>query len=103
MRNLRKEVGSPAVQPTPVQDSKPLRYQGMIDSIDSHINNKMSENDKSEMNSTNAPTDSKMGENDRFVNNRSEAAVPEDMVDKGGVDEVIIDREDMVNENEVVA
>ena len=37
-RNPRKEVGSLIVQPAPVQDSKPLRGQGITDFIDSHIN-----------------------------------------------------------------
>ncbi|TYK08676.1 hypothetical protein E5676_scaffold118G00230 [Cucumis melo var. makuwa] len=47
-RNLRKEVGSPANQPAPVQDSKPLEDQGMTNSIDSHIDSKMSESDSND-------------------------------------------------------
>ena len=65
----------------------------MTDSIDSHINNKMSENDRPETNSTNAHTNSKVGENDGSTNNGSETAVPEDMVEKVSVDEVITNRE----------
>ena len=47
-RNLRKEVESPAVQTAPVQDSEPIRDQGVTDSINSHSNNKMSEYDRYE-------------------------------------------------------
>ena len=65
----------------------------MTDSIDSHINNKMSENDRPETNSTNAHTNSMVGENDGSTNNGSETAVPEDMVEKVSVDEVITNRE----------
>ncbi|KAA0063757.1 reverse transcriptase [Cucumis melo var. makuwa] len=88
---------------TLVQDSEPLRDQDMTDSIDSHINNRMSENDKSEMNSTKAHSDDKVGENDGSANNGSETAIPEDMVKKGSVDEVITDRYVKIDENEVVA
>ncbi|KAA0064803.1 reverse transcriptase [Cucumis melo var. makuwa] len=46
-RNLRKEVGSPAKPPAPVQDTKPPRDQGMENPTESCTNNTMSENDKS--------------------------------------------------------
>ncbi|KAA0060513.1 reverse transcriptase [Cucumis melo var. makuwa] len=49
MRNLKKEVRSPANQLALVQDSEPLRDQGMLDSINSHIDSKMSESDRSEI------------------------------------------------------
>ena len=75
----------------------------MTNSIDSHINNKMSENDKPETNSTNAHTDSKVGENDGSANNGFETTILEDMVEKGSTDEVITNREVRVDENEVVA
>jgi len=79
-RNLRKEVGSPANQPAPVQDSEPLRDQGMTDSIDSHIDSKMSESD------------------------RSETAIPENIGEQGNVDtEVILDGKGSNDENEVSA
>ena len=48
----------------PVQDSEPIRDQGMTDSINSHSNNRMSENDRSETNSIDSHTDNKVGEND---------------------------------------
>ncbi|KAA0055487.1 putative mitochondrial protein [Cucumis melo var. makuwa] len=102
-RNLIKEVGSLTVQSTSIHDSEPLRDQGMIDSIYSYINNRMSENNRSEMNFANTHIDSKVGEKDGSKNNGFEAAVPEDMVEKGSVDEVITDREDGVDENEVIA
>ena len=73
----------------------------MIDSFVSHINNKMSENNKSETNPNKAHTDSKVGQNGGSKNNRSETVVPEDMVEKGSVDEVSTDREDRIDENEV--
>ena len=38
----------------------------MIDSINSHSNNRMGENDRFEMNSTDSHTDSKTCENDRY-------------------------------------
>ena len=44
-RKLRKEVGSPANQLDLIQDFELSRDQGMIDSIDSHIDSKISEND----------------------------------------------------------
>ena len=44
-RNLEKKVRTLAVHQTLNQDFEPLQDQGMIDSIDSHINNRMSEND----------------------------------------------------------
>ena len=69
-RNLRKEVESPVVQTALVQDFEPIRDQGMIDSINSYSNNRMSEND--------------MGE-------------------QVSIDEAIVDREDRIIENEVVA
>ncbi|KAA0025959.1 reverse transcriptase [Cucumis melo var. makuwa] len=47
------------------QDSEPIRDQGMTDSINSHSNNRMSENDRSETYSTDSHTNSKVGENDR--------------------------------------
>ncbi|KAA0065411.1 Retrovirus-related Pol polyprotein from transposon TNT 1-94 [Cucumis melo var. makuwa] len=47
-RNLRKDAGSPTTQPTLVQDSNLLRDQGMTDTIDSHIDSKQSESDRSE-------------------------------------------------------
>ena len=62
----------------------------------------MSENDKSETNSTNAHTDNKVGETDRFANNGSKTIVPEYMVEKGSVNEVIIDREVRVDKNKVI-
>ncbi|KAA0046469.1 uncharacterized protein E5676_scaffold1251G00440 [Cucumis melo var. makuwa] len=71
---------SPQSTPAPVQDSEPLQDQGITDFIDMHINNRMSENDKFKTNSTNTLNDSKVGENDK-----SETAVPEDMVEKGSV------------------
>lgn len=74
----------------------------MIDSIDSHINNKISDNDRSKTNSTKAYTDSKVGENDGFANNRSKTVVPENMVENDSVNEVITYREVRVDENEVV-
>ncbi|KAA0054133.1 Cysteine-rich RLK (RECEPTOR-like protein kinase) 8 [Cucumis melo var. makuwa] len=47
-RNLRKEVGSPTSQPpVPVQDSKPLRDQGMENPTEPCTNNTMNENDRS--------------------------------------------------------
>ncbi|KAA0025531.1 putative inactive ATP-dependent zinc metalloprotease FTSHI 4 [Cucumis melo var. makuwa] len=85
---------------TLVQDSEPLRDQCMTDSIDLHINNRMSENDRFEMNSTNAHTKNKVGENNGSTNNGFETAVPEDMVEKGSVDKAITDREARVDENE---
>ena len=45
----------------------------MTDSINSHNNNKMSENDRSKTNSTDSHIDSKGGENDGF-----ETTIPED-------------------------
>ena len=69
----------------------------MTDSINSHIN------DKFETNSTNTHIDSKVGENEGFENNGSKTDVPKDMVEKENVDEVITDREDRVDENEVVS
>ena len=45
-RNLRKEPESPNTQLAPVQDSKPLRDQGMTDTTNSHIDSKMSESDR---------------------------------------------------------
>ena len=121
-RNLIKEVWSPVVQPAPIQDSATLRDQGMINSIDSHINNRMSENDRFETNYNNAHTYSKVGENDRFEtnynnahtyskvgendvseNNGSKIVSSKDMDEKGSVDEIITNREDRIDENEVVA
>ncbi|KAA0033787.1 Cysteine-rich RLK (receptor-like protein kinase) 8 [Cucumis melo var. makuwa] len=69
--------------------------QGSIDGI---IINRMSENDRSETNSTDSHTNSKAGEIDR-----SETAVLEDMGEQRNIDRVIIDREDRIDENEVVA
>ncbi|KAA0062000.1 Integrase, catalytic core [Cucumis melo var. makuwa] len=46
-RNLRKEVRSPTNQPAPIQDSELLQDPSMTDSLDSHIDSKMIENDKS--------------------------------------------------------
>ncbi|KAA0042376.1 Cysteine-rich RLK (RECEPTOR-like protein kinase) 8 [Cucumis melo var. makuwa] len=77
MRNLKKEVGSPANQPTPIQDFEPLRDQGMTDSNDSHIDSKMSESD------------------------RSKTAIPENIGEQGHVDtKVIPDGKDNNDENE---
>ncbi|KAA0025133.1 putative mitochondrial protein [Cucumis melo var. makuwa] len=70
----------------------------MTNSIESHINYRMSENDRSKTNSTFTHTNSPVGKN-----NKSETVVPEDMVEKGNVDEVITDKENRVDENEVVA
>ncbi|KAA0054261.1 reverse transcriptase [Cucumis melo var. makuwa] len=64
-RNLRKGVESPVVQTAPVQDSEPIKDQGMTDSINSHNNNRMSKNDRSKTNSTDSHTNSKADENDR--------------------------------------
>ena len=47
----------------------------MADSINTHSNNKMSENDRSETNSIDSHTDSKAGENDR-----SKTTLSKDMV-----------------------
>ncbi|KAA0067418.1 tRNA modification GTPase MnmE [Cucumis melo var. makuwa] len=47
-RNLRKDVGSLATLSALVQDFNPLQDQGLTDTIDSHIDNKMSESDKFE-------------------------------------------------------
>ncbi|KAA0041918.1 reverse transcriptase [Cucumis melo var. makuwa] len=77
------------------QDSEPTRDQGMTGSINSHSNNRMRENDRSEMNSTNSHTDNKAGENDG-----SEITVPEDMGEQDSIDSVIIDRDDSIDENE---
>ncbi|TYK18899.1 retrotransposon protein, putative, unclassified, expressed [Cucumis melo var. makuwa] len=49
-RNLRKEVGSLTSQPlAPVQDSKPLRDQGMENPTEPCTNNTMNENDRSDV------------------------------------------------------
>ena len=69
----------------------------MTDSINSHDNNKICENDRFETNSADSYTDSKAGKNDG-----SEIVVFED--DMGGqsnINGVIIDKEDMIDENEV--
>ncbi|TYK03081.1 ty3-gypsy retrotransposon protein [Cucumis melo var. makuwa] len=58
-RNLRKGVESSVVQTAPVQDSEPIIDQCMTDSINSYGNNRMSENDRSETNSTDSHTNSK--------------------------------------------
>ena len=50
------------------------------------------------MNSTDSHTNSKTGENDGY-----ETTVLEDMGEQGSIDGVIIDREDKIDENEVVA
>ncbi|KAA0060567.1 reverse transcriptase [Cucumis melo var. makuwa] len=60
----RKEVGSTIAQSTPIQDSEPSRDQGMTESNNTYVYNKMVEND------------------------RSNIASPEDMGEKGSVDEV---------------
>ena len=82
---------------TLIQDSERIRDQGMIDSINSYSNNGISENDSFEMNSTNSHTDSKPGKNDG-----SEVAVLEDMGGQDNINGVIIDRENRIDENEVV-
>ena len=99
-RNLKKGVESPVVQIAPVQDSEPIRDQGMIDSINSHSNNRMSENDRSEMNSTNLDlrTDGKASENNEF-----ETAVLEDMCEQGNIDRFITDGEERIDDSKVVA
>ncbi|KAA0042115.1 Retrovirus-related Pol polyprotein from transposon TNT 1-94 [Cucumis melo var. makuwa] len=97
-RNLIKGVESLVVQMALIQDSEPIRDQGMIDSINSHSNKRMSENDRSETNSIDSHTNSKVGESDGF-----ETAVLEDMGEQGSIDRVIIDREHRIDENEVVA
>ncbi|KAA0054141.1 E3 ubiquitin-protein ligase PRT1 isoform X2 [Cucumis melo var. makuwa] len=79
-RNLRKEVESHAVQTTPVQDSESIRDQGMIDSINLHSNNRISENNRSKMNSTDSHTNNKRGENDSF-----KTVVSEDMGEHGSI------------------
>ncbi|KAA0040202.1 clip-associated protein [Cucumis melo var. makuwa] len=48
-RNLRKEVGSPAKSPAPVQDSEPPRDQGMENPTESCTNNSISENDRTDV------------------------------------------------------
>ena len=58
----------------------------------------MSENDRPEMNSTDSHTDSKADENDE-----SKTVVLEDMNEQGSIGGVIIDREDKIDENEIVA
>ncbi|KAA0031639.1 UBN2_3 domain-containing protein [Cucumis melo var. makuwa] len=58
-RNLRKEIESPTNQLAPVQDSEPPRDQGMTNTIESCVDSKMSENDRSDVI---VPED--MGEND---------------------------------------
>ena len=73
----------------------------MTDSIDSHFNNSISENDRFKKNSTSSHTDSKVGENDESENDWSKRAVPENMVKKDSVDEVIVD-EDTIDKNEVI-
>ena len=66
----------------------------MIDSINSHSNNKMSENDRSKTNSTNSHTNSKAGENDG-----SKTVVLEDMGEQDNIDGVIINRENRIDKN----
>ena len=58
-RNLKKEIRFPIAQPTSVQGSEPPQCQGMTNSIDSHVNNKMGENDRS-----NTIVSQEMSEND---------------------------------------
>ena len=70
----KKKAESLAIQTTPNQNSKLIRNQGMTNSINSHINNRMSDIDKSGTNSTDSHTDSKAGENDG-----TETVVPEDI------------------------
>ena len=43
-----------------------------------------------------------MGENDRFENDGFEIVVPENMVEKGSVNEVVIDREGKIDKNKVI-
>ncbi|KAA0056603.1 uncharacterized protein E5676_scaffold205G00510 [Cucumis melo var. makuwa] len=69
----------------------------MTDSINSHSTNRLSENDCFETNSTDSHTNSKAGENDRF-----ETTILEDMGEQGSIDGVIIDKEDMIDKNEVI-
>ncbi|TYK23055.1 uncharacterized protein E5676_scaffold142G00210 [Cucumis melo var. makuwa] len=57
----------------------------------------MKENDMSETNSTNSHINNNASENDR-----SETVVSEDMGKQNNKDGVVIDREDMIDENEVV-
>ena len=70
----------------------------MADSINSHSNNIMGENDRSKTNSIDSHINSKAGENDVF-----ETVVLEDMCEQGSIDGVIIDGEDKIDENEIVA
>ncbi|KAA0041353.1 Beta-galactosidase [Cucumis melo var. makuwa] len=77
----------------PIQDS-----EGMTDSINSHSNNRMSENDRPKANSTNSYTNSKASENDRF-----ETVVLEDIGEQDSINGVITGREDRIDENKVVA
>ena len=96
-RNLKKEVEPSTVQTALVQDSKPIKDQGITNSIDSHSNSRMSKNDKSKTNSTDSHTNNKASENDDY-----ETAIPDDMDGQGSIDGVIVDRENKISENEVV-
>ncbi|KAA0056225.1 uncharacterized protein E5676_scaffold78694G00020 [Cucumis melo var. makuwa] len=69
----------------------------MIDPINLNSNNKISKNDRYAANSTDSRTNSKASEN-----NELDTTVLEDMGKQGSIDQVIVDREDKIDENEFV-